>query len=84
VVSRPERKAGNKLYWDGEDWRTASPPAPSARRKKSRIWLWVLGIVLVLFLIGRSVLRKRASRLADHAIGKSKRKAALFVRKAGH
>jgi hypothetical protein len=83
VVSRPERKAGNKLYWDGEDWRTASPPAPSARRKKPRIWLWVLGIVLVLFP-DRSVLRQRASRLADHAIGKSKRKAALFVRNAGH
>jgi hypothetical protein len=27
----PNGKRGNKLYWDREDWRTASPPAPSAR-----------------------------------------------------
>ena len=53
LVSRPNGKRANKLYWDGEDWHTASPPAPSARRKKPRIWPWVLGIVLVLFLTGR-------------------------------
>jgi hypothetical protein len=84
VVSRPERKAGKQpLLRRREDWHTASPPAPSARRKKPRIWPWVLGIVLVLFLIGRCSDSGHQGSQAL-AIGKSKRIAALFVTKAGH
>src|ERR1700736_1848914 len=49
----PNGKRANTLYWDGEEWHTAPPPPPPARRKKRRVWPWVLGIVLVLFLIGR-------------------------------
>ena len=79
VVSRPERKAGKQalLGRRGLAHRVATCAVCQALEAAHLA-------VRACTVPDRSVLRLRASRLADLAIGKSKRKAALFVRKAAH
>ena len=83
VVSRPERKAGKQalLGRRGLEHRVATCTVCQAQEAAH---LAVGARHRACAVPDRSVLRQRASRLADLAIGKSKRKVALFVRKAGH
>lgn len=58
-----------RLYWDGLQWHAAPPPPPAlARKKKRKTWPWILGILLVLFVIGQcdsSAGERRSSRVAN-------------------